>query len=622
MKLWTLLVPVIGVAACSNSTPKTLHASVVRLDAEPNGTNCGHGGTAVRAGLDANDNGTLEDSEVGQTRYVCNGADGANGQNGQNGADGAAGTNGTNGTDGKNALLPVTHLTASASATSVTLTWVNPPAPFAGVTVRRSTSAFPESAADGTAVYEGPAATTTDSAVTAGTRYFYSVFAHDVASTFVEGVQASAVPQASGALDVTFNGSGFVAGDAPRGNNQTQGAGLVVDAQNRTVVVGFAQSLNGADLAVWRFNPDGSADRTFAGSGTLVLDSVAGGFKADSAYAVVADAEGRLYVGGSSYAGTTNNGDAVVLRLLPSGLLDSTWGNAGLVLLRDVTTTGAEDGVSGLVLDASGRLLVAGNSGNISSGPASLYVARLTPVGALDATFNGTGYRTIASLPSATSPYLLASGIALDATGRIVAAGTGYGPAASFDVGVFRLTNTGAFDTTFDTDGIVALHSVLGGLATTSLGVTTSGNKVLVIGYGQTTTAINNDAFVLRLAENGALDSTFGTNGVVSSGGVAGSATGIDVAAGIAVDGQGRIVVGGYSTNEASNADACLWRFTPTGALDTTFNGTGFRLMRDVGGGRGFDTVNDVAFDSLGRIMATGSSSWGGPEMVLWRFVP
>lgn len=45
---------------------------LVRLDPEPEGEHCVTGGTAVNAGLDSNGNGTLEDSEVTSTSYVCN----------------------------------------------------------------------------------------------------------------------------------------------------------------------------------------------------------------------------------------------------------------------------------------------------------------------------------------------------------------------------------------------------------------------------------------------------------------------------------------------------------------------------------------------------------------------
>lgn len=48
-------------------------SALVRLDDEPAGPNCPHGGTAVRTGIDTNGNGVLEESEVTSTQYVCNG---------------------------------------------------------------------------------------------------------------------------------------------------------------------------------------------------------------------------------------------------------------------------------------------------------------------------------------------------------------------------------------------------------------------------------------------------------------------------------------------------------------------------------------------------------------------
>lgn len=52
--------------------PKS-ESSLVRLDDEPPGANCPHGGTAVKSGIDANENRILEDDEVSSTQYVCNG---------------------------------------------------------------------------------------------------------------------------------------------------------------------------------------------------------------------------------------------------------------------------------------------------------------------------------------------------------------------------------------------------------------------------------------------------------------------------------------------------------------------------------------------------------------------
>ncbi len=102
--------------------------TLAKTTTETAGANCTTGGVKIEYGLDANNNGTLDVSEVNTTltKYVCNGsvgatgtqgpigltgATGAQGIQGATGATGAAGTNGsngTNGTDGKNTLAKTT----------------------------------------------------------------------------------------------------------------------------------------------------------------------------------------------------------------------------------------------------------------------------------------------------------------------------------------------------------------------------------------------------------------------------------------------------------------------------------------------------------------------------------
>jgi hypothetical protein len=58
--------------ACHSSGNPHDHDTLVRVDPEPEGANCQYGGTAIRTGIDTNDDGVLADSEVTSTQYVCN----------------------------------------------------------------------------------------------------------------------------------------------------------------------------------------------------------------------------------------------------------------------------------------------------------------------------------------------------------------------------------------------------------------------------------------------------------------------------------------------------------------------------------------------------------------------
>ncbi len=70
------------------------------------GDDCAYGGQEILTGVDEDENGELDDSEIQDTARVCNGApgmdgkDGVNGVNGEDGLDGDDGVDGTNGIDG------------------------------------------------------------------------------------------------------------------------------------------------------------------------------------------------------------------------------------------------------------------------------------------------------------------------------------------------------------------------------------------------------------------------------------------------------------------------------------------------------------------------------------------
>ncbi|MGV3620742.1 MAG: DUF7151 family protein, partial [Archangium sp.] len=89
-----VLAALMVVTSCRSST----EALLVRVDSEAVGDNCANGGAALRTGYDANNSGTLDDTEVdaSKTKYVCNGATGTAGQTGQNGEQGDAGVRGLN----------------------------------------------------------------------------------------------------------------------------------------------------------------------------------------------------------------------------------------------------------------------------------------------------------------------------------------------------------------------------------------------------------------------------------------------------------------------------------------------------------------------------------------------
>lgn len=55
--------------------------SLLDLMIEPAGENCSSGGFKIISGLDLNNNGSIDENEIQNTEYICNGDDGSNGAN-------------------------------------------------------------------------------------------------------------------------------------------------------------------------------------------------------------------------------------------------------------------------------------------------------------------------------------------------------------------------------------------------------------------------------------------------------------------------------------------------------------------------------------------------------------
>jgi uncharacterized delta-60 repeat protein len=103
----------------------------------------------------------------------------------------------------------------------------------------------------------------------------------------------------------------------------------------------------------------------------------------------------------------------------------------------------------------------------------------------------------------------------------------------------------------------------------------------------------------------GSLDPTFGTNGLVT----ANISAGLDVGHGIALQPDGKIIVGGYTTNTATGTDFLCIRLMPNGAYDTSFGVNGIAQFDLQIGSE--DKSYDIALLNNGKIIMVGQSDNG-----------
>jgi uncharacterized delta-60 repeat protein len=219
------------------------------------------------------------------------------------------------------------------------------------------------------------------------------------AAALVTSLLAAAPAQATpGDLDPTFSGDGKVVTDFGGSDN---GADIAVQPDGKIVVVGTAAR----DVALVRYNADGSLDSSFAGDGKQIT---AIPFNSEDWLSDVAiRPDGWLVVVGSAaefnICGCT---DLVVGHYTPDG------SSAGLPLTRVSGT----DYAPGVALQPDGKIVVAGSA--LSDGRGDFLLARYNTTGSPDATFSDDGIQTTDFGGSDG-----AGDVAVQADGKIVAVG-------------------------------------------------------------------------------------------------------------------------------------------------------------------------------------------------------
>jgi uncharacterized delta-60 repeat protein len=125
--------------------------------------------------------------------------------------------------------------------------------------------------------------------------------------------------------------------------------------------------------------------------------------------------------------------------------------------------------------------------------------------------------------------------------------------------------SAGSLDPTFGTGGKVLLSSLTG--QDKAQGVVLQTDGKIVIGGFTTNSLTGKDFLCLRYNSDGSLDNTFGTNGIVITDLQTGSE---DVAYSIALQTDGKIILAGSSDN-GSNKNGAIVRYLTDGSIDSTF---------------------------------------------------
>jgi len=299
-------------------------------------------------------------------------------------------------------------------------------------------------------------------------------------------------------------------------------------------------------------------DTTFGSNGKITIDFASG---EDGATGLALQSNGAIIVVGRAYSGTTS--DFAVARLSEAGALDVTFGGDGKV----TTDFGGNDEAHAVAVQTDGKIVVAGTT--TSGGTTQIAVARYKADGSLDTTFNADGkvYVLIGTVDDATA-------IAIDDEGKIVLGGTTYN-GSNKDFMIVRLESDGDLDTTFSADGKLGIAIGTGDDVGRGVALQSDG-KIIVAGSAKSGT--ENDFGITRVTTAGVLDTTFGTSGKATVNFLASPSNSEDNAYGVQVLSGGNIVVGGTSNN-GTNDLLALARLTSAGAMDSTFGSNGIATL-------------------------------------------
>lgn len=309
---------------------------------------------------------------------------------------------------------------------------------------------------------------------------------------------------APGDLDPTF-GTGGKFFASIAGATSSAPQSIATDAAGN-VYVGATTMNASPDFSAVKILPSGVLDTTFGDGGKVVVDVGASSY--DSFGAIAVDVNGNVFLAGSSNA---NGGTAqfTVVKLTRTGAIDTTFGVNGRAFVPNPTST-ANDSCCGITLGSGGEIFLTGAS--YPSGYQNLKIAKLTSTGQLDANFGTMGYTvTVFGHSTSANALIVASDGSLFVEGSIV---TIVDSSAYFHMALMHFDSFGQVDTGFGQVG--ALQIDIGAETIGSaLGSDAAGN-FYVVGESASANFTMQQFAVAKIDKNGNYVSDFGTAGKAS----------------------------------------------------------------------------------------------------------
>jgi len=219
--------------------------------------------------------------------------------------------------------------------------------------------------------------------------------------------------------------------------------------------------------------------------------------------------------------------------------------------------------------------------------------------GSLDLSFGVEG-KVITSVSPGSDK---ANSVILQPDGKIVIAGVTTSPVTGKDFVCIRYNTDGTLDTSFGTDGIVTTDMQTGSDDVAYSIALQNDGKIVLGGYSDD--GSQKKAAIIRYNTDGSIDSTFGAEGKVLTSFEEEQASEIKVLKIHAL--TGNIIVGGNTMISTTKAKPVVARYLSSGTLDTDFNETGIRLLWvNTNDNQYLMTIEDLVVQTNGKVSAVG----------------
>jgi uncharacterized delta-60 repeat protein len=246
---------------------------------------------------------------------------------------------------------------------------------------------------------------------------------------------------------------------------------------------------------------------------------------------------------------------------------------------------------------SNGKIVTFG--GNVI--PCGVTLNRFSTNGSLDTSFgtNGSVFNSICSVFPVENGYYPYD-MVIQPDDKIVIMGLQQNNIYPNAYWVARLLPDGALDPSFSSDGYRDLS--FGTIQDRGQCINLQADGKILVGG----TSGNTGEFftVARLLPNGDLDPSFGINGVVQTA----FSTAQSFANCIAVQQDGKIILGGYTINAPFARDFAMIRYLANGTIDSSFGVNG-KVVTTVNTSFS-DYIDKIVFDAQGRILVSGCTSF------------